>query len=71
METDKITEMRSIINNSLKKLANNNPNVSFVNIEQEEEEDRKVNWNNDRHMNERFVTHVLGKICDKMSEPYR
>ena len=42
------------------------PNVSFVNIKQEEEEDRKVNWDDDRHMNERFVTHVLGKICDKM-----
>ena len=40
METDKTTEMRSIINNSLKKLANDNPNVSFVNIEQGEE--RKI-----------------------------
>ena len=59
METDKTTEMRSIINNSLKKLANDNPNVSFVNIEQEEEEDRKVNWDDDRYMNKRFVTHVL------------
>ena len=43
METDKTTEMRSIINNSLKKIANDNPNVLFLNIEQEEEEDRKVN----------------------------
>ena len=59
--------MRKKINTALKNIARDNLNTKFIDIEQEEEED-EGNWEDERHMTEKFTSFVLGKIADKMQE---
>ena len=60
-------EMRKKINNAFKALAHDNMNIKYVDIEQEDEDD-EGNWEDERHMTEKFTGYVLGKIAGKMQE---
>ena len=59
--------MRTQINNALKKVTRDNLNIKYIDVEQEEEEDES-NWEDERHMTEKFSSYVMGKIADKMQE---
>ena len=59
--------MRNKINLALKVVARENMNIKYVDIEQEDEDD-DANWEDERHMTEKFTSFVLGKIAEKMQE---
>ena len=40
-------------------------NIKYLDIEQEDEDDNP-NWEDERHMTEKFTAYVLGKISEKM-----
>ena len=40
-----------------------NLNVSFIQIEQEDE--KEANWEDYRHMNSKFLTYILGQVAEK------
>ena len=66
-KTDKTKDMRNKINKALKTLAHDNMNIKYIDIEQEDEDD-EANWEDERHMTEKFTGYVLGKISEKMQE---
>ena len=55
--------MRKKINTSLKEITRESLNISYVEIEEEDETEN--NWDDFRHINPNFLTYVLGKIGDK------
>ena len=59
--------MRQHINDSLRKVAHENLNIKYIDIEQEDQDD-DANWEDERHMTEKFQGYVLGKIAAKMQE---
>jgi len=66
-KTKTTSEMRANINNAFKALARENMNIKYLDIEQEDEDD-EANWEDERHMTEKFTGYVLGKISEKMQE---
>jgi len=66
-KTSKTKDMRTKINTALKNIARDNLNTKFIDIEQEDEDD-EANWEDERHMTQKFTSFVLGKISDKMAE---
>ena len=64
-KSEKTEEMRKKVNDELKKMTRDNLNIRFVEIEQEDEDD-EANWEDERHMTERFTNYMLGKISEKM-----
>jgi hypothetical protein len=60
-------DMRKKINNALKTLTRDNLNIKYLDIEQEDEDD-DANWEDERHMTEKFTGYVMGKITEKMQE---
>jgi hypothetical protein len=63
-------EMRKKVNNALKTLARDNLNIKYLDIEQEDEDD-EANWEDERHMTEKFTGYVLGKISGKNAGNHR
>ena len=55
------------INDSLSKVARENLNIKYVDIKQEDQDD-DANWEDERHMTEKFQGYILGKIAAKMQE---
>ena len=66
-KTKRTEEMRKKINNAYKTLARENMNIKYLEIEQEDEDD-EANWEDERHMTEKFTGYVLDKIAVKMQE---
>ena len=64
-KTTKTTKMRTAINDALKNITRDNLHIQYVDIEQEDEDDES-NWEDQRHMTEKFTTYVMGKISEKM-----
>ena len=62
-QTEKAANQRVRINKLLSELGRSNLNISFVQIEQED--DRETNWEDYRHMKPKFLTYVLGKVSEK------
>ena len=56
--------MRKKINQALKAAARDNLNISYIDIEQEDEDD-EANREDEQHMTEKFTAYVLGKIAEK------
>ena len=55
------------VNKALQDLTSN-PKIKFLEIEQSSDEDDDANWEDDRHMTERFTNFVMSKICVEMYE---
>jgi hypothetical protein len=66
-KNNRTMDMRKKVNNALKTLARDNLNIKYLDIEQEDEDD-EANWEDERHMTEKFTAYVLGKITEKMLE---
>ncbi len=66
MKTDKTRAMRESINGELKVLAEN-PKVRYVPIEQYDEDD-EGNWEDEKHMTEKFTNYMLSKVTIEMYE---
>ena len=66
-KTTQTETMRTTINDSFKKVANDTPNIRYIHIEEEEGEEES-NWEDVRHMTEKFTSHVLGKISDEVTK---
>ena len=64
---EKTNEMRKRINKSFKNIAHDNLNIKYVEIEQEDEDD-EGNWEDQRHMTEKFTNYMLGKVMEKVEE---
>jgi hypothetical protein len=64
-KTAKTIKMRTAINDALKNITRDNLHIQYVDIEQEDEDDES-NWEDQRHMTEKFTTYVMGKISEKM-----
>jgi hypothetical protein len=64
-KTDKTKKMRTAINTALKKMSRDNLRIQYIDIKQEDEDDES-NWEDMRHMTEKFTTYVMGKISEKM-----
>ena len=58
--------MRTQINDAFRKVTRDNLNISFLEIEQETEDD-DANWEDNRHMTEKFTAYMLGKVANRMS----
>ena len=66
-KSEKTKEMRKTINEALKKISRENMNIRYLDIEQEEDDD-EANWEDERHMTEKFTAYVLGRIAEKMQD---
>jgi hypothetical protein len=66
-KTMRTQEMRKKINNAFKSIARDDLNIKYVDIEQEDEDD-EANWEDDRHMTEKFTNYMLGKVSEKVEE---
>ena len=64
--TPKTAKMRGKINEALRKVTRENFNISFLDIEQEDDDD-DANWEDSRHMTEKFTAYMLGKVANKMA----
>ena len=64
-KTEKTKVMRKKVNEELKQLTRDNLNISYIDIEQEDEDD-EANWEDERHMTEKFTHYMLGKVTEKM-----
>ena len=60
-------EMRKKINTAFKKIAHDNLNIKYIDIEQEDEDD-DANWEDQRHMTEKFTSYVLGKVAEQVQD---
>jgi len=61
--TEKAKEMRTSANNQLRSIARDNAQVSFIQIDQQDEEE--VDWDDFRHMSPKLVKYMLGKVSEK------
>jgi hypothetical protein len=66
-KSEKTEDMRKKINSALRKIARDNMKIKYVDIEQEDEDDES-NWEDERHMTEKFTAYVMGKVSEKMVE---
>ena len=66
-KTDKTKLMRKKVNKALQGMTSN-PKIKFLEIEQSTDDDDDANWEDDRHMTERFTNFVMSKICVEMYE---
>ena len=57
--------MRTKINNAFKNIAHDNLHIQYIDIEQEDEDD-EANWEDQRHMTEKFPNYMLGKVTEKI-----
>lgn len=67
-KTEKQKKQRKKINAAFQKLTKDNLKIRYVQIEQEDEDDRigGSNWEDPQHMTEKFTKYMLGKVSDSM-----
>ena len=63
-KTDKTRLMREKVNHELQKLTTGHPDITYIDIEQDD--DDCANWEDDRHMTEKFTKYMMGKVSEEM-----